>query len=154
MDELRALTIRQPWAWAIVHASKRIENRSRADGIRPGMCSYRGPLLIHASKRETRDEWDALAELHSSPPDRDSVPRGGIVGRCNVVAHVDPAGRVWLDAAETQQAEATGSAVDWRWWAGGHGLVLANVRPTIFVPCRGNLGLWTPTDETLDLLGD
>lgn len=38
---LRALTIRQPWAWAIIHGGKDIENRS-------WNTKHRGPLVIHA----------------------------------------------------------------------------------------------------------
>lgn len=38
------LTIRQPWAWSIVHGRKRVENRS-------WQMNYRGPLLIHAGAR-------------------------------------------------------------------------------------------------------
>jgi len=41
---VKALSIRQPWAFAICHLGKRIENR---DWRYPP--SYRGPLLIHAS---------------------------------------------------------------------------------------------------------
>jgi len=40
---VKALTIRQPWAWAVVFAGKDVENRS-------WQTSYRGPLLIHAAK--------------------------------------------------------------------------------------------------------
>jgi hypothetical protein len=38
---MKALTIRQPWAWAILSGCKTVENRSYP-------TSYRGPLLIHA----------------------------------------------------------------------------------------------------------
>lgn len=44
---IRALTIRQPWAAAIAHADKRIENRTWP-------TSYRGTLLIHAGKTVDR----------------------------------------------------------------------------------------------------
>jgi hypothetical protein len=40
---MRALTVRQPWAWAIFHG-KPVENRSWA-------TKYRGDLLIHARKQ-------------------------------------------------------------------------------------------------------
>jgi len=44
----RALSIRQPWAYAILHLGKDIENR-------PWRTNFRGPLLIHASlKGRTR----------------------------------------------------------------------------------------------------
>ncbi len=41
---MKALSVRQPFAWAIVHGGKDVENRSWA-------TSYRGPVLIHAGMR-------------------------------------------------------------------------------------------------------
>jgi hypothetical protein len=41
--EVRMLTVKQPWAWAIIHAGKDVENRGR-------FCAYRGQLLIHAGQ--------------------------------------------------------------------------------------------------------
>jgi hypothetical protein len=38
---VKALTVKQPWAWAIAHGLKSIENRSRP-------TKHRGPLAIHA----------------------------------------------------------------------------------------------------------
>jgi ASCH domain len=40
---VKALTVRQPWAWAIIYGGKDIENRR-------WRTAYRGPLLIHAGK--------------------------------------------------------------------------------------------------------
>ena len=40
---MRVLTVRQPWAWAIVHGGKDIENRTRNVA-----GAYRGPVAIHA----------------------------------------------------------------------------------------------------------
>ena len=40
---MRALTVQQPWAWAIFHG-KAIENRTQ-------QWAYRGPLAIHAGVR-------------------------------------------------------------------------------------------------------
>jgi len=39
---MKALSIRAPWWWWILHCGKTIENRSRR-------THYRGPILIHAS---------------------------------------------------------------------------------------------------------
>ena len=44
MSELRILTVRQPYAWAIIHGGKDIENRSRNIA-----GTYRGPVAIHAA---------------------------------------------------------------------------------------------------------
>lgn len=40
---VKALTVCQPWAWAIMAGLKRVENRS-------WRTEYRGPLVIHAGK--------------------------------------------------------------------------------------------------------
>jgi len=42
---MKALCVLQPWAWAIIHGGKRIENRT-------WRTSYRGPLLIHAARSQ------------------------------------------------------------------------------------------------------
>lgn len=41
---MKVLTIRQPWAWAIINIGKDVENRT-------WHTDYRGELLIHSSKR-------------------------------------------------------------------------------------------------------
>lgn len=158
------LSVRQPWAWAILNAGKRIENRERKDGRMPAMCRYRGPLLIHAAKGctgleyqeaagsmvdaglvEHIDAWDfeaerAKAEGRIVVPRLADLARGGIGGACNVVGHVDPSGQVFGDFDAT--------TLDRRWHkAGSYGLVLANVRPLPFVPFKGALGLFDVPDD-------
>ncbi len=46
-----ALSIRQPWAWHILHSGKDIENRDWP-------TRFRGRVLIHASKGMTRAEYE------------------------------------------------------------------------------------------------
>lgn len=54
---MKALSIRQPWAWAILHTGKSVENRD-------WYTEYRGRVLLHASKGCTRAEYgDACAEV-------------------------------------------------------------------------------------------
>ena len=48
---MKALSIRQPWAWLIVCGHKPLENRSWP-------TPYRGPLLIHAAKGMARVEYE------------------------------------------------------------------------------------------------
>ena len=48
---MKALSIRQPWAWLILNAGKDIENRS-------WYTSVRGRVLIHASKGMTLAEYE------------------------------------------------------------------------------------------------
>ena len=48
-NEQRAISIRQPWAHAILHLGKNIENR-------PMRTHYRGRILIQASLKVEREE--------------------------------------------------------------------------------------------------
>jgi hypothetical protein len=71
---MKALSIRQPWAWAIVSGLKTIENRS-------WQTNYRGPLLIHAAK--------SRADLRLVLPDGTAVPPeldyGCLIGSAELV---------------------------------------------------------------------
>lgn len=53
---MKCLSIRQPWAWAILHGGKDIENRNWT-------THYRGPLAIHAGKQFDigKADWDAYS---------------------------------------------------------------------------------------------
>lgn len=54
---MKALSLTQPWAHMILHHGKRIENREWKG------CSYRGPILLHASKSVgTRADFDLTCE--------------------------------------------------------------------------------------------
>lgn len=48
---MKALSIRQPWAWLIVNGHKDIENRSWP-------TRFRGKFLVHASNGMTRSEYE------------------------------------------------------------------------------------------------
>lgn len=90
---LKALSIRQPWAWLIVHGHKDIENRS-------WNTSFRGEFLIHASAGMTPHEYieaQQYAErrgVRDLPSFRDMQrERGGIVGRAMLVDVLSPTTR-------------------------------------------------------------
>jgi hypothetical protein len=53
---MKALSIRQPWAWLIVKGYKDIENRTWATKLR-------GRVFVHASKGMTRAEYEDAADL-------------------------------------------------------------------------------------------
>lgn len=74
---LRAITVRQPWAWAIVMGYKDVENRrSRTE--------RRGPLLIHAGLKMDARGFQFLWELglHKKLPD--DLPLGALVGEVRI----------------------------------------------------------------------
>lgn len=118
---MRALSIRQPWAWLIVQGHKTIEN-SDWD------THYRGEFLIHAGvglvqrdyrelQAQLRDELDIVLPDHT---DVAQVPRGGIVGVAELV-------RVVRDSESP-------------FFMGPFGFELRNARPLPFVPWKGQLG--------------
>jgi len=53
---MKALTVKQPWAAAIINDGKDIENRSRK-------TNYRGLLYIHAGKAWESSAVDAICKL-------------------------------------------------------------------------------------------
>lgn len=56
---MRILTLWRPWAWAIIHAGKDVENRQRnAAG------SYRGPIAIHAGLQSDSSVDDYEHPMH------------------------------------------------------------------------------------------
>ena len=101
---MRALTVRQPWAWAIVHGGKDVENRTRSLG------PYRGPVAIHASLSEAPlAEWTpqlhgAMAERFKDSGDvvRDVLgTRGVVIGVADLVDVLPPP---YYDRAEADEA--------------------------------------------------
>jgi len=112
--KIKALSIQQPWAWAILHAGKPVENRS-------WNTSVRGIIAIHAGKKYDRDghEW-IQDEFDIAIPT--ILPVGGIVG--TVVIH-----RVATEHASP-------------WFFGPYGFVLENPKEITFIPMRGQLGFF------------
>ena len=85
MPQILALSLRQPWAWAILNAGKDIENRSWP-------TRHRGLTLIHAAKvmiRREYEEFDDYANTFGRAtkklPEFPDLPRGGIVGQVEIV---------------------------------------------------------------------
>lgn len=116
---LRALSLKQPWAWLVVNGYKEIENRN-------WQTHHRGPLLIHASmsKEDFNEE-----ELHYIRRDyRVVVPTeleiGGIVGVVDVV-----------DCVTEHRS---------KWFSGGYGWVLDNPRRLPFRECKGFVKFFRP----------
>lgn len=119
-QERKALTICQPWAWAIVHGAKRVENRTWP-------TRYRGWLAIHAGKSKA---W-----LCDDLPDGTPVPTDLVFGAVVGVA--------WLD--DVVRPDACGDDPfafgPWCWR-------LTKVSPLVEpVPCRGAQGLWDLPDD-------
>ncbi|MDR7109249.1 ASCH domain-containing protein [Pseudomonas frederiksbergensis] len=123
---MKALSIRQPWAWLIVHGGKDVENRS-------WHTKHRGRFLIHAAQGMTRNEFtQALlfcSERGLPMPDRDDMQRGGIIGSVELVDSVDHS--------------------DSPWYMGEKGFVLRDPKPLPFAPLKGRLNFFEVPDEVV-----
>lgn len=149
---MRALTVRQPWAWAIVHGGKDVENRTQA-------WAYRGPLAIHAgqqlSERGMRTVPSITAAERETSPTlvgdqmRGQLERSAIIGTVQLVdVHVAHDGCCESWWAESEYREAGGRVRR----EIAH-LVLEDPRPLeVPIPARGMLGLWTPPPAVLEQL--
>jgi hypothetical protein len=80
-----ALTIQQPFASAIVHGPKRIENRM----WRPPPYVIGQRIAIHAGKTVYRRGTPVLQRLWGDMPELESLPRGAILGTARL-ASVQP----------------------------------------------------------------
>ncbi|MBP3558091.1 MAG: ASCH domain-containing protein [Thermoguttaceae bacterium] len=124
--DLKALTIRAPWAWAIAQGWKRVENRSWA-------TRFRGRIAIHAavSKESDADAAATFAALGIEPPTE--FVRGAIIGTVELVdiLPLDEFLRRFGDDRFDR-----GFAVGPLCW------VLREPRLCVPTPCSGNFQLW------------
>ena len=117
-EPMKCLTVCQPWASAIVHGPKRIENRNWP-------TTYRGPLLIHAGKSKAFMHTNTLND--GTKVDRSALVFGAIIG----IAELTDCERV--ENLDTDDPFAEGP---WCW-------TLANVRAFAApIPYRGQMGLF------------
>lgn len=114
-----ALSVRQPWAWAIVAGHKTVENRVWS-------TVYRGPLLIHASTRFVRADVEALRRGHGLAPQDGELIFGAVIGRVQLVDVVTDSGDAFALPGHYHFVLAAAEALR---------------RP---VPCKGRLGLFQP----------
>lgn len=148
----RALTVQQPWAFAIAEGLKDVENRT-------WNTHYRGALAIHTAQtvdhgvglaRHDRqaavrfDEvgarnnlWDARHHL----PSRINKPPHPTLALSAIIATVTLTGahRYEPGCCDSPWAEQTTGV--WHWALAG-----AQILPQP-IACRGRLGLWVPADD-------
>ncbi|MNV64643.1 ASCH domain protein [compost metagenome] len=122
---MKALSIRQPWAWLIVNGHKDVENRTWS-------TTHRGEFLVHASKGMTAREYEEarrflatdprLQHLVEILPPAGELERGGIVGSAHLVE--------------------TDVQLRSPWYMGYIGFVLRDAKPLPFRPLKGALGFF------------
>ena len=128
---MRALTVRQPWAAAIAHGDKRIENRPKP--IPPAHLGAQ--ILIHAGQAE---------DAHARPADmvRRWPRHFSAIVAVATLASCHQAARPRCCAPWGFPQTDDGKL--WHW-------VLEDVRPLPYPPrpISGQLGLWTVGDDVL-----
>ena len=116
---MRAISIRQPWAWLIVNGYKPVENRD-------WKTTYRGHCLIHAGKMIDRAGYefvkDQFPELYAMLPPVDKIERGGVVGMVKIT-----------DCVEKHLS---------LWFFGKYGFVMDDAATLPFFPHAGQLGFF------------
>jgi hypothetical protein len=131
---MKAISICQPWASAIVAGIKQVENRTWA-------TTHRGPILIHASL-STR--WFGIIEpalldaIESRCGDMRGLVRGAIIGVANIEAIED------VDTIRRRMPEQA------EWAFGPLCWVLKD--PRRFgspIACSGRLSLWDFPDDKI-----
>jgi hypothetical protein len=120
-----ALSVRQPWAWSILHAGKPVENRDWSPR-NPGLAK-RGTVCLHASACMTRKEYGEARQIIwslgiTNLPMFENLQRGGIVGTVTIV-----------DVVRQHSS---------KWFFGPIGLVLENPQPVEFIEVKGALGFF------------
>lgn len=125
---MKALSVRQPWAWLIAHGFKDVENRSWS-------TPFRGIFLIHAGLvfDKAGYQWVKQNFPEIAMPDIDAFERGGFVGQATLVDCVSP-----------------GSDRNGRfhspWYFNEYGFIVSNASPMTFERAKGRLRLYdTPT---------
>ncbi len=128
-EELRALTIWQPWASAIFagRGRKNIENRK-------WYTNYRGRLYIHAAQRADQLAPRSVWRLASGSTDDIRLPAGAIIGHVNLVACTTGSLSKWADRGM------------FHWWL--HDPVLLP-EPVV---CAGTQSLWPLPEELWPVL--
>ncbi len=133
---MKALSIRQPWAWAVAVGVKDVENR---DNLR----NFRGEFAVHAGQQFdeagyvwiqthaaelgiARNPSEARAKQQPLLPERSDFPCGGIVGFATAV-----------DCVEASES---------RWFFGRYGFVLASARSCALIPMAGKLSFFEVGD--------
>jgi len=130
------LAVRQPWAWAIIHAGKPVENRSWKRWKRD--WQFRGRVAILAAKGMTKDEYEDGASFMrhlgiACPPPHELV-RGAIIGSVEIHGH-------------TFKPEEANSS----WFFGPGAFLLRYPTASLPVPAQGQLDIfkWKPSNLPL-----
>jgi hypothetical protein len=123
---MKALSIRQPWAWLIIHGGKDVENRT-------WHTKHRGRFLVHARAEYCEALELVMRAAHIDVlrgfPMFEDLQRGGIIGSVELVDSLDTS--------------------DSPWYMGEKAFALRNPEPLPFMPFKGRLNFFEVPDELM-----
>ncbi|HSR53063.1 MAG TPA: hypothetical protein VLV83_19745 [Acidobacteriota bacterium] len=134
---LPALSIRQPWLWAIMAGHEPIENRTWKPHRR--LIGRRLVLAASASRRDWQGEWfhGVLKQLGIEAPETGSLVFGAAVGTVRVTGCDPPFDPRQQSFGADERARGPWRAPEQFGW------LLADPRPFPEpIPAKGRLGIW------------
>jgi hypothetical protein len=148
---MRALTLIQPMAAAIVHGTKRIENRPRA--LPKSMQGVETVVAVHAGKCYRPDyefTCDSIDGVPKGPHNIAIVPYQKHVHNEGIVGLMLLSGRMFTQAPSRPFPPPTRGMYFDPWFGGPYGYeILAAIAFPGPIPCRGMQGWW-PLPKTIE----
>jgi len=126
---MKTLSLKQPYAWLIANGYLLVDDRSWG-------TSYRGIILIHASKGIYDTYYDYLVETTDIPlPSKEKLGYGGIVGiaKLTLCARADNIPQTLTIEQRTHFAKLPSDCF---------GFLFEAARPLALMPCPGKLGIF------------
>ena len=121
---MRALSVRQPWAWLLANGYKDVENRCWP-------TNHRGRFLIHAAGQPDRVYTARFAHLLDGITLPHEFDYGGVVGVATLVDCVSHSSSPWF--------------------CGPYAFVVTDARPVAFVPLSGRLNFFSVAHPGISL---
>jgi hypothetical protein len=130
---MKALSIRQPYAWAIVAGYKDVENRD-------WLTHFRGRVLIHAGKRQEVGDVDGVIRsvaVQTRRTDAEVATEYGEHLQAGGLGAIVGAATI-SDCVQNMESE---------WFYGKYGFVMTDPKAIRPLPCKGALSFFSvPAD--------
>jgi len=125
-DQVKALSIKQPWAWLIVNGYKSLENRNTLKNFTGDFLIHAGSKFDHKWKDKIHSDLVPLLEHFLLFPYIYKLTHqgGGIIGYATITDSITES--------------------DSPWFSGPNAFVIKNPKPLPFTPCKGKLSFFYP----------
>lgn len=146
---MKALTIKQPWLWAITDSTRRVENRT----WKPPLHMVGQRIALHSSARVEQGEMVACRRICLDPlPHTTDLVTGAIIATAVIAGYVivDDEKRISHQFYYTSNYEPRTDP----WFFGPVGWLLTSVQKLAEpIPCKGALRLWEVPASIVAMMG-